>query len=124
MAAGNWVPELVELAGGKDLFGKPGEHSGWIEWNALESLDPERIILMPCGFDLQRTQRESLLLQKKSEWRELRAVKTGQVFATDGNAFFNRPGPRLVESFEILVEILHPEQKRFGHRGRGWEVLQ
>jgi iron complex transport system substrate-binding protein len=109
MGAGNWVPELVEFAGGKNLFGEPGQHSAWLEWKALSQANPDIIVLMPCGFDLARTQREAGLLKEKPEWRDLRAVKSKKVFTVDGNQFFNRPGPRLVDSLEMLAEIIHPK---------------
>jgi iron complex transport system substrate-binding protein len=120
MAAGNWVPELVELAGGLSLFGVPGKHSPWLNWDAVREHDPDFLIVMPCGFDLARTQDGMADLVKKPDWSKLRAVRNGNVFVTDGNHYFNRPGPRLVESLEILAEILHPERFRFGHRERGW----
>ena len=120
MAAGNWVPELVDLAGGRDMFGKPGKHSDWIELKQLIRVDPEILILMPCGFDLERTCREMSVLSTMPEWNQLQAVQSGQVFVTDGSQFFNRPGPRVVESLEILIEILHPAQRRFGHEGKAW----
>lgn len=121
MATGNWIPELVQLAGGNPLFGVVGQHSPYLEWAALVNADPEVIITMPCGFDLKRTREETQRLSQHPHWSNLRAVRTGQVFITDGNAYFNRPGPRLVESLEILAEILHPELFDFGYRGTGWE---
>lgn len=120
MAAGNWMPELVEMAGGVNLFGTAGKHSPWLEWRELRQRDPEVIIALPCGFDLARTRAEMAVLQRHAVWTALRAVQTGRVFVTDGNQFFNRPGPRLVESLEILWEILHPVACRFGHEGTGW----
>ena len=123
MAAGNWVPELVEIAGGVDVLGIRGEHSAWLEWVALEKAAPEAIVLMPCGFDMPRSRRELPALTGRAEWARLEAVQRGHVFVTDGNQFFNRPGPRLVESAEILAEILHPEVFTFGHEGAGWERL-
>ena len=123
MAAGNWVPELVEIAGGVDVLGIRGEHSAWLEWAALEKSEPETIVLMPCGFDMPRSHRELPALTGRAEWARLDAVQREQVFVTDGNQFFNRPGPRLVESAEILAEILHPETFAFGHEGAGWERL-
>lgn len=124
MASGNWIPELVELAGGKLLFGVAGQHSPYIEWDALLKADPEVIIIMPCGFDLERTRQETIPLEQHPEWSSLRAVRTGQVFITDGNAYFNRPGPRLVDSLEILAEILHPDSFDFGYRGTGWNNFE
>ena len=123
MAAGNWVPELVEIAGGVDVLGVRGEHSAWLEWAALEEAAPETIVLMPCGFDIARSRQELPALTERAEWARLEAVQKGRVFVTDGNQFFNRPGPRLVESAEILAEILHPETFAFGHEGAGWERL-
>jgi iron complex transport system substrate-binding protein len=120
MAAGNWVPELVELAGGRCLFGEPGKHAPWMTWEQLVAADPDVIALMPCGFDIARTQREVPLLTERPEWSELKAVRRGRVYLTDGNQFFNRPGPRLVESLEILVELLHPVASQTRHEGAGW----
>jgi iron complex transport system substrate-binding protein len=122
MAAGNWVPELVELAGGQNLFGEAGKHSPWLDWKALCKRDPEIIVVMPCGFDLMRTRSEVRVLAK-SGWENLRAVKNGRVYLTDGNQYFNRPGPRLAESLEILAEIICPDVFRLGHHGVGWEEL-
>jgi iron complex transport system substrate-binding protein len=121
MATGNWIPELVELAGGQSLFGVVGKHSPYLEWDALVKADPEVIIIMPCGFDLERTRQETMPLTHRPEWSSLHAVRSGKVFITDGNAYFNRPGPRLVDSLEILAEILHPDIFDFGYRGTGWE---
>ena len=124
MAAGNWVPELVEIAGGEDVLGVAGEHSAWLEWEALEEAGPEAVVLMPCGFDIARSRRELAALTGRPEWARLEAAQRGHVFVTDGNQFFNRPGPRLVESAEILAEILHPGAFAFGHEGAGWERLE
>jgi iron complex transport system substrate-binding protein len=123
MSAGNWVPELVALAGGKSLLGKPGEHSPWIGFEQLAAADPDVVALLPCGFDLTRTRAELGPLLKQPGWGELRAVREERVFLLEGNQYFNRPGPRLVESLEILAEILHPAAFDFGHQGTGWERL-
>jgi iron complex transport system substrate-binding protein len=122
MAAGNWVPEMVEMAGGQNLLGQAAEHSNWLDWKTLGQADPDVIVAMPCGFDLPRTRQEMRTLNQRAEWRKLRAVKSRKVFLTDGSHFFNRPGPRLVDSLEILAEILHPRIFSFGHKGRGWET--
>jgi iron complex transport system substrate-binding protein len=120
MAAGNWVPELVHLAGGQSVFGQPGEHAPWISWEALAAADPDMLILMPCGFSMARIQQEMPVLTQHPLWTQLQAVQRRHVYLTDGNQFFNRPGPRLVESLEILAEIIHPARFHFGHKGQGW----
>jgi len=121
MAAGNWVPELVELANGENLLGKAGLHSPWMNWEELVSSDPDVIISMPCGFDLERTRREMYWLTDRPGWRELRAVQSGEVYLADGNQYLNRPGPRIVESLEILAEIMHPQEFKPKLEGPGWE---
>jgi iron complex transport system substrate-binding protein len=121
MAAGNWMPELVELAGGVNLFGEAGRHAPWMTWEDLVQRDPEVLLLLPCGFDIARTRQELPLLASRPEWSRLRAVRAGRAFVADGNQFFNRPGPRIVESLEILAELLHPEEFSFGHEGTGWQ---
>jgi len=120
MAAGNWVPELVELAGGRNFFGEAGKHSPWMTMAQLCERDPDIIVALPCGFDLAKTRSEMATLPQQPGWRDLKAVRAGRVFVADGNQFFNRPGPRLVESLEILAEIFHPDVFQFGHEGTGW----
>lgn len=120
MAAGNWTPELIAMARGEDVLGRPGEHAGAIGLDAIERADPDVILVTPCGFDLARAAREMAPLDASPAWEALRAVRERRVFLGDGNAFFNRPGPRVAETLEILAEILHPEAFRFGHEGRGW----
>jgi iron complex transport system substrate-binding protein len=121
MAAGNWMPELIERAGGRNLFGENGRHSPWLEWSALRDADPDVIVVLPCGFDLERVRAEMGPLVQQPGWSGLRAVREGRVVLTDGNQYFNRPGPRLVESLEILCEILHPEIATPRSMGRAWE---
>jgi len=123
MAGGNWMPELIEIAGGRNLFMQAGEHSSWLEWTTLVEADPEVILLLPCGFKIAQTIRDLNLLIDNPAWSNLRAVKQGRVYLIDGHHFFNRPGPRLVESAEIVAEILHPDRFSFGHRGKGWIPL-
>ena len=109
------------------MFGTPGKHAPWITMGKIEQVDPEVIIFMPCGFGLERCRTEAGLVAKRPGWKNLRAVQAGRVFVTDGNSYFNRPGPRLAESLEILVEILHPNVFSFGHDvangGDGWMPL-
>ncbi len=120
MHAENWLPELVSAAGGVIMAGEPGRHSGYFEFEELVESDPEVIAVMPCGFDIARAGEEMPALVSRPGWKDLKAVRSGRVFLTDGNQYFNRPGPRLVESAEILAELLHPEVFDFGHRGSGW----
>ena len=122
MAAGNWVPELVDLAGGQNLFGEPGRHSPWLDWETLRQSDPDIIVVMPCGFDLARTRREMPALARRPGWKKLAAARNRRVCLTDGNQYFNRPGPRLVESLEVLAEIIHPGKFRFEGRDGRWET--
>jgi|SRR5579885_1374638 iron complex transport system substrate-binding protein len=123
MSAGNWMPEMVELAGGRNLFGRAGEHSPWMKMDALVAADPDVILVSPCGFPIERSRRELTAFGADPRWNNLRAVREAKVFIADGNQYFNRPGPRIVESLEILAEILHPELFRFGHEGSGWVRL-
>ena len=123
MVAANWIPELVSLAGGKPLFGIAGKPSATFKWEELITANPDVIIFMPCGFDLDRTRQDAQLLIHRPEWEQLHANQSGRVYITDGNAYFNRPGPRLVESLEILAEIQHPEIFQYGYKGKAWEPL-
>jgi iron complex transport system substrate-binding protein len=123
MAAGHWMPELVTLAGGRALLGEPGAPSHWITLAELAAADPDALVVLPCGFDLARTRRELPALASRGAWPGLRAVREGRVHLADGHALMNRPGPRLVESLEVLAEILHPEAFPPRHRGRWWEAL-
>ena len=120
MAAGNWVPELVQLAGGQSAFGEPGAHAPWITWDALAQANPDVLALMPCGFSMSRIEEEMPILTANPVWPTLKAVQQGHVYLTDGNQYFNRPGPRLIESLEILAEIFYPTRFNFGHEGIGW----
>jgi iron complex transport system substrate-binding protein len=123
MVGANWIPELVKLSGGEPLFATSSQASSQLTLASLVASNPDVIILMPCGFDLNRTQQEAQILTKHPEWEQLHAVQSGRVYITDGNSYFNRPGPRLVDSVEILAEILHPEIFNYGYKGTGWNVL-
>lgn len=120
MATGNWMPELIEMAGGVNLFGEAGKHSPWMRWGDLVEQDPDVIAIMPCGFDIQRTLVEMPSLSRRAEWPALKAVQSRRVFVADGNQYFNRPGPRLLESLQILAEMIHPEVFAFGYENSGW----
>jgi iron complex transport system substrate-binding protein len=106
--AGHWVPEMVALAGGRDILGRAGAPSAPIEWQQVIDADPEVILLMPCGFDTRRTVKEATPLRALPGWQDLPAVKSANVYAMNGNAYFSRPGPRLVNGLEILARIIHP----------------
>jgi len=123
MAGGNWMPELVSMAGGHNLFTDAGEHSPPFAFDALRRADPEVVVVVPCGFELERTRADIEALTRRPGWQELRAVREGRVCIADGHHYFNRPGPRLAESLEILAEILHPDAFDFGHEGTGWVRL-
>jgi iron complex transport system substrate-binding protein len=121
MAGGNWVPELIDMAGGRNLFGAAGQHSPWMTWEALAEADPDVIVALPCGFDLARTRSEMHWLEERSGWQDLKAVRAGRVFLCDGNQYMNRPGPRLIESLRIFAEIFHPHLFPATYEGTGWE---
>ncbi|MDB5144176.1 MAG: cobalamin-binding protein [Mucilaginibacter sp.] len=120
MVSGNWVPELVSIAGGVSVLAEAGKHSPFIKWNDIQLQDPEVIIVMPCGFSIARTLNEIDLLLQLPGFAELKAVKSDRLYIADGNQYFNRPGPRIVDSIEILAEIIHPKQFIFGYEGDGW----
>jgi iron complex transport system substrate-binding protein len=112
-SAGHWVPEIVGLAGGRDLLAPVGSKSAVVSWEAVTGLAPAVLVLMPCGFSIARTLTESHRMTSRPGWSELPAVRSGEVFAVDGPAYFNRPGPRLVDGLELLAALFHPD--RFGH---------
>ena len=122
MAAGNWMPELVEMAGAVNLVGVAGQHSAWTTWSDVAETDPDVVLVFPCGFSLERVRREAAALTDRG-FRELRAVRESRGVLCEGQQFFNRPGPRLVETLEIIAEAIHPGDFHFGHEGVGWERL-
>jgi iron complex transport system substrate-binding protein len=107
MVAGHWVPQMVEYSGGEDWLGEVGQPSRYADWEEIQTYDPDFIVLMPCGFSIERTLQELCLLTELDGWEELSAVKEDQVFLVEASAYFNRPGPRIVTGLEILAEILH-----------------
>ena len=119
MAAGNWVPELIEAAGGIPLFATAGQHSPWLDWAALVAADPDVIVLMPCGYTIAQTLAELTALTALDGWEDLAAVRANRVFVADGQQYFNRPGPRLVESAQIIAEVIGSPHTR----GDGWQRL-
>ncbi|HIA19388.1 MAG TPA: cobalamin-binding protein, partial [Planctomycetaceae bacterium] len=110
MVAGNWVPTLVEKAGGINGLSVANEPSQYEKWSAVMAFDPEVLIISPCGFDLKRARQELQQFQRPEGWQQLSAVSAGRVFVLDGNAYLNRSGPRLVETVEILGHLFHPHQ--------------
>jgi iron complex transport system substrate-binding protein len=109
-AMGNWGPELVEAANGKALLGEKGQHSQAIPWERVREADPDFLIIAPCGYGIERTLREIPVLEALPGWSEMRAVKSGRVALADGNKYFNRSGVTIVETVEIIAEILHAHQ--------------
>jgi iron complex transport system substrate-binding protein len=121
---GHWLPELVELAGGRSGLGAPHSDSRRVAWDDVIAFAPEVIVVTPCGFDLPRTVDEARrVLPGRTGWEALPAVRQGRVYAVDGNAYFSRPGPRIVDSLELLAELIHPELcAGWGPRG-AWQPL-
>jgi iron complex transport system substrate-binding protein len=109
MIGGMWMPELIALAGGTAMVTRPGDHAPTLTRDALAALAPDVVLVKPCGFPLERTLDELETLRACLPWNQWAAVRTGRVYVADGNAYFNRPGPRLVESLEILAACVHPE---------------
>jgi iron complex transport system substrate-binding protein len=117
MGTGNWMPELIVAAGGVDLCSSPGRHAEWLQWEQIKAAKPDLLVLFPCGYPMEKTRGE--LPQSP----RLSALNVPMLIA-NGSQYFNRPGPRLVETLEILAEMFHPQQFDFGHRGRAWDLWQ
>ena len=113
MSAGNWVPEMIQMAGATDALGADGGKSHWIKWADVTNANPDVVILIPCGFELQRVLTEAKTPAVWPHLKDLRATREGNLFAVDGHHLFNRPGPRLIDSLEVLAEIVHPESFQF-----------
>ncbi len=108
-ACGHWNPELVEIAGGTEPLGDKGRPSRRVTWTDVLEAGAEVLVIACCGFDLERTRRDLPLLAEREGWREIPAVRDGRVYAADGSQYFSRPGPRVVDSLEILAGIIHPD---------------
>lgn len=113
--SGHWGPELIEWAGGRALFGNSGGRSTRLSWPQICESAAEVVVLACCGFSQARTMLDCAELSRQGGWHELPAVRNGRVFVVDGNSYFNRPGPRIIDSLELLAQILHPD------RFSGWE---
>jgi len=127
MTAGNWTPELIELAGGQSGLASPREHSRYVTWPEIVDFDPQVLLVAPCGFDLRRSEHEAQELPALPGWSAVSAVKAGRVFVLDGNALLNRSGPRIVDSLELLAHLLHPSRfpapGGFLAEGSAWRPL-
>lgn len=118
MVAGQWMLPLIAMAGSINLF--PDENKRWIGFEELLQQDPDKILIAPCGFSIQRSLKNMPFLEKNHAWKSLRAVRSHEVYICEGSDYFNRPGPRLVDSLEILAEIYHPNLFRAKHFTSGW----
>jgi iron complex transport system substrate-binding protein len=112
---GHWVPEMVRIAGGVDALGREGGDSVRVDWDDVRKWDPEVLVLMPCGFHLEKVVQESGKLRLYPGWEQLSAVRNNRVFAVDANAYFARPGPRVIDGTELLAHLIHPAE--FGWNG-------
>lgn len=120
MGAGNWMPATIAAAGGDVVLGDEGVHSPTVGWDDIAAADPDVIIVGPCGFDIERAREEMAAIVGAPAYQNLRAVKEGAVYLVNGNHFFNRPGPRLLQSAQIVAEILHPEVFAPNNHQSGW----
>ncbi|MDX1638376.1 MAG: cobalamin-binding protein [Balneolaceae bacterium] len=120
MSAGNWVPELVSIAGGISQLGTAGQKSEWIAWEAVMNADPDILLISPCGYTLEQTADEIQTLAEREGWNQLQAVQHERVYLVEGHHFFHRPGPRLLDSAEILAELFHPGIFDRNHHETGW----
>jgi iron complex transport system substrate-binding protein len=103
--AGHWTPQLIELAGGDDAVGMPGEPSETTDWEMLKAASPEIIVVMPCGYDAERAREEAYTYGD-----ELEEIGARRIVAVDASAYFSRPGPRLIDGLELLAHIIHPDR--------------
>lgn len=120
MAAGHWVPEMVYIAGATLLFSKKGERSRRISWAEIIKLDPEVLIISPCGFDIARTKKELDLISTRFGFKKLRAYRNRQIYLVDADAFLTRPGPRIIDGIEIFSEILYPSIFKRKYTEKDW----
>lgn len=105
---GHWTPELIEYAGATSLLGNKHKPSTTINWSSVVEVDPDVLFIACCGYDLERTLLDIPILSNTKEWNTLKSVQQNKVYLTDGNAYFSRPGPRLVDGLEIMANALHP----------------
>lgn len=124
MTGGNWMPEMIEIAGGRNHLAEAGQHSPWTDWERIKQTDPDILLILPCGYSIEKTLTEINSLEGKDSWKDLKAVRKNRVFILDGNHYFNRPGPRVKESVEILADIFHPDHYRGRSVTEGWTRYQ
>lgn len=120
MTGGNWIPELVNIAGAESLLTEAGKHSPVIQWEHILNADPEKLFIMPCGYSIDQTKKEMPRLADKNGWNDLKAVKNSEVYLLDGDRFFNRSGPGIYDSARILAEINHPKLFKPLYKNDGW----
>ena len=123
LATGNWLPELVGAVNAEPMFGTTGKHAKPIAWPDVLAANPAKMIIMPCGFTIDQTLADIDIMTGKDGWATLDAVKNRQVFIADGHHYFNRPGPRLLDSTKILAEILYPDDFKAKLKHKGWVNL-
>jgi iron complex transport system substrate-binding protein len=121
--AGHWMPEIVERGGGREVLGRAGRPSFQVEWSQVAAARPGVVVLVLCGFDAERTQQEAAGCAARAEWRDLPAVRSGRVYATDAGSYFSRSGPRIVDGLEILAHILHPDAAPWSTPPGSWTRL-
>ena len=109
-AGGHWTPELIELAGGIICLGQKGVPSTTVAWQDIVASQPDVVVLACCGYDVKRTLEDVKLANANASWKALPAVRRGKVYAVDGSAYFNRPGPRIIDSLEILANLFNPAE--------------
>jgi iron complex transport system substrate-binding protein len=121
--SGHWGPELVGIAGGVDPVGRAGEDAAAVPWDVVRDAAPEVLVVACCGFDVARTRRDLPILRAWPGFADLPAVRSGEVWLVDGSAYFSRPGPRIVDSLEILARLVHPERFAAGELPAGVERM-
>lgn len=109
MCEGHWIPEMIEIAGGRELMGRAGEYGAEVSWERVRAAAPDAIFIAPCSFDVSRTLGEVTILERLPGWRDVPAVRSGRVFAAD-SAYFVTPGPRITDGVRILARALHPDR--------------
>lgn len=123
MTAGHWVPDVVSLAGGRAFLADKGARSKYVSWEAIRQVDPDVLLVAPCGFSIEQTRRELRVLTEREGWADLRSVRTGNVYVLDGNAYLNRPGPRIYRAIELVAAALRGGQQAFDWlRVQDWEI--